>query len=313
MTSKDEDALRRLIAEGADVNAQCKSELPLWNACRRRNPSFAEILIDAGADVNAFDTAERCALVTASMNGNLEIVQTLLKAGAEINMAPAGQTCLYAAAIKGWPDLVAFLSLRGASRTAHMRAGDADLDAELPELLQRELQDMRLIAASSGGQLPSYIRPDMIVGLEQTIHWLQISRGWHQPLHHLELLDQSGAPYYAPHTRDLLRDGADVHARDLQTPGAPSPLERARELYALAKEHGEELPVSSSATLVLLAASPWSPASHELFPKAARERAWLLLQPGSRLAKRVRPDRPVAFTDVWLAFVMPLAISRHWV
>ena len=79
--SQDVLMLRRLLAEGASVSAR-----NLYDACRRRDPSFAEILLAARADVDALDGNGCRALGVASQNGNLEVVRTLLKAGASIDL-----------------------------------------------------------------------------------------------------------------------------------------------------------------------------------------------------------------------------------
>ncbi|EOD14056.1 hypothetical protein EMIHUDRAFT_356702, partial [Emiliania huxleyi CCMP1516] len=81
--------------------------------------------------------------------------------------------------------------------------------------------------------------------------WLVASRGW-TPLAHLETLTAARATA-------LLRSGASLHE------GEPTPLRRA------AGGEGE------AAALVRRAAAPWSPASHSLFPAAARARAALLV------------------------------------
>ncbi|EOD33603.1 hypothetical protein EMIHUDRAFT_363890, partial [Emiliania huxleyi CCMP1516] len=81
--------------------------------------------------------------------------------------------------------------------------------------------------------------------------WLVASRGW-APLAHLETLTAARAT-------SLLRSGASLHE------GEPTPLRRA------AGGEGE------AAALIRRAAAPWSPASHSLFPAAARARAALLV------------------------------------
>ena len=81
--------------------------------------------------------------------------------------------------------------------------------------------------------------------------WLVASRGW-TPLAHLESLTAARA-------LSLLRSGASLHE------GEPTPLQRA------AGGEGE------ATALIRRAAAPWSPASHSLFPAAARARASLLV------------------------------------
>jgi len=90
--------------------------------------------------------------------------------------------------------------------------------------------------------------------------------------------------------RQLLRDGADIHAKP--TPRVPSPLERA-----------QLLPETASVRLVQRAAKPWSPANHELFPNTTRCFAVELLQIGILLARSPRfEDQPCSSSqeDVWL-------------
>ena len=81
----------------------------------------------------------------------------------------------------------------------------------------------------------------------------QKSRLW-TPLHHVEQLDLH-------RLKRLLRAGANLHAKP--APGVPSPLERAQDLSQ-----------TEAGQTVLLAAQPWSPANHHLFPDQARAHAW---------------------------------------
>ena len=66
-------------------------------------------------------------------------------------------------------------------------------------------------------------------------------------------------------------------------------------------------------TLILRAAQPWSPDSHELFPEAARKRAVELLLLGYRLThgqgNRFAGEEGALF-DVWRMNVMAFAVTR---
>ena len=95
--------------------------------------------------------------------------------------------------------------------------------------------------------------------------WLVASRGW-TPLAHLETLTAARA-------LSLLRSGASLHE------GEPTPLQRA------AGGEGE------AAALIRRAAAPWSPASHSLFPAAARARAALLVRSLYEIHERHQLDR----------------------
>ncbi|EOD05751.1 hypothetical protein EMIHUDRAFT_359788 [Emiliania huxleyi CCMP1516] len=94
--------------------------------------------------------------------------------------------------------------------------------------------------------------------------WLVASRGW-TPLAHLETLTAARA-------LSLLRSGASLHE------GEPTPLQRA------AGGEGE------AAALIRRAAAPWSPASHLLFPAAARARAALLVRSIYEIHERYHLD-----------------------
>ncbi|EOD35292.1 hypothetical protein EMIHUDRAFT_363053, partial [Emiliania huxleyi CCMP1516] len=94
--------------------------------------------------------------------------------------------------------------------------------------------------------------------------WLVASRGW-TPLAHLETLTATRAT-------SLLRGGASLHE------GEPTPLQRA------AGGAGE------AAALIRRAAAPWSPASHSLFPAAARARAALLVRSIYEIHERYHLD-----------------------
>ena len=139
----------------------------------------------------------------------------------------------------------------------------------------------------------------MAQGHRELAEWLRQSAEWITPLHHLGMLTPECA-------RALLRDGAALHARTLA--GGPTPLSLARAAAA----HGEA-PAGSTAWLVLRAAAPWSPDTHEFMPMTARARARELLGIGYALARSgssnssgCRVDAH-ALVDVWTAFVLPHA------
>ena len=132
-------------------------------------------------------------------------------------------------------------------------------------------------------------------GHDELHAWLVRSRQWTTPLHHLATIG-------ADRARALLRGGADLRAAAAGA-DAPTPLSLAERLRAEGSA-----PAGSAADLVLRAAEPWSPQTHHLFPSEARARAvelWLL---GARFS---REDRS-AVGDVWMAFVVPYAVTRDY-
>ena len=85
----DMDRLRALIAAGADVNEHVDSlggETALMFAAGRYVfPIWVNVLIAAGADVNATDNRGSTALVGAASSGNADSVKALIAAGAVVN------------------------------------------------------------------------------------------------------------------------------------------------------------------------------------------------------------------------------------
>jgi hypothetical protein len=126
--------------------------------------------------------------------------------------------------------------------------------------------------------------------------WLQSTREW-TVLHHLEQLTPE-------RTIALLRAAADLDGVTSQTVLRPhregecdTPLDLARKKTAA--------PAGSPAALVLLAAEPWSPATHHLFPLGTRLRATIFARIGFLLCRGNWP-----LFDVWRSHIIPLALDR---
>ena len=97
-----------------------------------------------------------------------------------------------------------------------------------------------------------------------------------------------------------------MHARAAAR-GAPSPLELAQARRA-AGGAGD----GTAAKLVLEAAAPWSPESHQLWPAPKRARAACLVRLGHALS--LQPffaGEEQALRDLWRTSVMPQAMSRQ--
>jgi ankyrin repeat protein len=74
-----------------------------------------EILVRAGADINARDNEGYTALAKAAKNGHLQAVQTLINLRADPNIPTAeGKTALQFAVENGHRDVANFLRSRGA-------------------------------------------------------------------------------------------------------------------------------------------------------------------------------------------------------
>jgi ankyrin repeat protein len=115
MKARDREAVRRLIAQHADVNAPlADGATALHWAAEWEEHETAALLIRAGANVNAADDYGVTPLILAAQNGSAPLVDALLTAGANPNLAlPTGETPLMTAARAGKQDAVKALVAHG--------------------------------------------------------------------------------------------------------------------------------------------------------------------------------------------------------
>jgi ankyrin repeat protein len=116
----DDDAVRALLADGADVNTRYGDQTTALHwAAHRDAAELVAVLIGAGADVNAADDHGVTALSLACLNGSLPIVQALLDGGADANAGRGnGETPLMTAARVGNVEVVRLLLAAGADPDA---------------------------------------------------------------------------------------------------------------------------------------------------------------------------------------------------
>jgi len=116
-------AVQWLLMRGADVNS--KNACPLVEAVFANQIHIVRILQDAGADINAMNELGYTALGAAVKQGNMNIVQRLVKAGADVSvsrMSLADETPLQMAAFRGDEALVSLLLYHGAD--VHAQGGE---------------------------------------------------------------------------------------------------------------------------------------------------------------------------------------------
>lgn len=146
----DEERVRALIAEGADVNeAQGDGMTALHWAAERGNVKVAEMLVQAGADVAAVTRlGAYTPLHLASQNGHGAVARLLLEAGSDPRAVTGtgGVTPLHFAAEGGVVDVVSALLDHGADpnvreaewgQTPLMFAAASNRTGAIEELLRR--------------------------------------------------------------------------------------------------------------------------------------------------------------------------------
>lgn len=156
---------RALIQAGLDVNSRgAKNETPLMRVCSgyvdpatsrsflQSRCSIVQLLLDAGAEVNAVDQYGGSPLQMAAGAGNTEVVKVLLKAGANPNMVDASGRCpLYEASLHGRARIVQALLQAG----AHVEAATLGSRIRSLPVFTSGLIDVEgvtpLIAAAEGG------------------------------------------------------------------------------------------------------------------------------------------------------------------
>ena len=134
----DVESLKAQLRSGADVNAaQGDGFTALHWAAKLGNREVAEILISAGADIEATTRlGSHMPLHVAAAAGQAEVVETLLKAGAPVAVATGtGARSVHFAAAAGDPATLAVLVAHG-----------ADVDAVEPQWGQTPL----MFAAATG-------------------------------------------------------------------------------------------------------------------------------------------------------------------
>lgn len=100
----DLSAVKKLISDGADVNATDSSgRTALVEAAWGGHTEVVKYLIEKGADVNTCDNAGYTALMRASEEGHTAVVSTLVQKGADVNICGKvrGTTALMLAAEQG--------------------------------------------------------------------------------------------------------------------------------------------------------------------------------------------------------------------
>ena len=274
---------------------------PLGAACARGHVECASLLLDAGANVNLSDTHGNTPLHSAAIYGEVGCAKLLLSRGADYRLPDMNSSsALCVACTAGHHEFAEVLLRAGADvDRGHMTLNVTPLHVAS---VQGHLAVAQVLcyygATRAPKKAPSAADLARDEGRPVLADWLTRTDGWTR-LHYVEHPILS-----ADCARELLRGGASVHA----AAGSPprSPLE-------LAQQH----PASEAASVILAGARPWSPATHSLYPAAARARAAQLCRIGYLLAWSERfQTESRSLVDAWAhrsdgPSVLALAVSRE--
>ena len=126
------DALRRLVAEGADPNwRNISGWTPVMIAAAEKHLDAVVVLLEAKADPNIRNAYGRTAIMFAAGYGQTTIVEKLLAGGANPNLVPTDQTgwtALISAAARGHASTVEALLRGGADPAMRARNGTTALE-----------------------------------------------------------------------------------------------------------------------------------------------------------------------------------------
>jgi ankyrin repeat protein len=122
----DVETAELLIRAGAKVDAANNyGATPLWMACSNGSAAMVETLLKAGADPDTHLFSGETALMTAAEGGNTDVVKTLVAHGAQVNVKEnlAGQTVLMWAVAEKHPETAKVLIDSGADVNARSKRG----------------------------------------------------------------------------------------------------------------------------------------------------------------------------------------------
>lgn len=149
--SSDAAAVRRALAEGADVNARAEGDgrAPIHLAAAFEDPATLHVLLDAGAQPSVADSAGLTPLHIAVYGRRWNILDELLRRGANPNAIDARKTTPLTLAVgfDRTPDARAVRSLLRAG-------GDPDL---APPGSNSARDRVRVLAEGIGTQFPAYL------------------------------------------------------------------------------------------------------------------------------------------------------------
>jgi len=274
------DVVRCLLAHHAAVDhINQHGATPLRIAVLNGHLDVVKCLLAHHAAVDRADQEGATPLFGAAQNGHAEVIRHLVEAGAAVDRAnDEGWTPAMVAASYGHTAALRALAALGADLNIARPDGDtavvlAAANGRLGAL--RALEELGAdTQAAVQGETPAEIAKAK--GHKNCAAWLARCRGW-RPIH--RACDQRRG---RAHVLALLREGADP---SLVSAAGETPLRICR----LADPAAGALPADAATTAVVeLAAMPWHPERHHLFPDSFRPVVLTALLVQHRLQRRVQ-------------------------
>ncbi|MBP2676859.1 MAG: uncharacterized protein H6Q84_3699 [Deltaproteobacteria bacterium] len=149
------ELLRKLIADGTDVNARAADGgTPLHDAALWGHRDIAELLLSKGADVNAKDGNGMTPLHIAANGDHRKLAEVLIGKGAAVDArALNGWTPLHVAAMWGHENVARALIANGADVNA--RASRDAVALRVPESAVRCHKDVAALLRKKGADPPA--------------------------------------------------------------------------------------------------------------------------------------------------------------
>ena len=130
---------------------------PLLFATRHGDIESAEVLLNAGADVNTMAADGNSALTLAAMSGHGRLAEYLLEHGADPNASGAGYTALHAAVLRSDVDVLKALVTRGANPNIRLTRG-----TPVPRWTYQLVLTLREKGATPFALAAKYLEPEMM-------------------------------------------------------------------------------------------------------------------------------------------------------
>ncbi len=177
------EVIRELLKQGAAVNAPANSGMrPFYYAALSHGMAVAQLLISAGADLEAYGSADvdgrlYTSLMGAAFEGDSEMVELLLAKGAKIEgTGSTGDTALMSVAKTEHSEIVKLLLDKGANVNA---TGPNGHTALIYAAYNGQLENIRLLLAAGANPSAKSRDPDSPGGQEYDA--ISMARQQHHP------------------------------------------------------------------------------------------------------------------------------------